>query len=82
MSSHKSKIQNISDWIFIQAPESCPGVALGGTVGGGGGGASYLHEWHMHRHNFWVPSPLGLGEGSKILFSKHGHVAYQIKDEQ
>ena len=30
-----------------------------------------------------VPSPWGLGEGSKIYFSEHGHVAYQIKvDEQ
>ena len=32
---------------------------------------------------FWVPAPWGLGEGSKIKFSEHGHVAYQIKgDEQ
>ena len=32
---------------------------------------------------FWVPTPLGLGEGSKIYVSEHGHVAYQIKgDEQ
>ena len=28
---------------------------------------------------FWVPLPWGLGEGSNILFSEHGHVAYQIK---
>ena len=27
---------------------------------------------------FWVPAPLGLGEGSKISFSEHVHVAYQI----
>ena len=20
---------------------------------------SYLHEWHMHRHHFWGPRPLG-----------------------
>ena len=34
---------------------------------------SYLHELHE-----W-----GLGEGSKIYFSEHGHLAYQIKgDEQ
>ena len=26
---------------------------------------SYLHEWHMHQHNFWVPAPWGLGEGPK-----------------
>ena len=44
---------------------------------------SYSHEWHMHRHNFLGPGPWGLGEGSKIKFSEHGHVAYQIKgDEQ
>ena len=44
---------------------------------------SYLHELHMHRHNFLGLSPWGLWEGSKIKFSEHGHVAYQIKgDEQ
>ena len=44
---------------------------------------SYLHEWHMHRHNFLVPIPWGLGEESKIKFSEHGHMADQIKgDEQ
>ena len=26
---------------------------------------SYLHEWHMHRHHFWVPAPWGLWEGPK-----------------
>ena len=32
---------------------------------------------------FLVPAPWGLGEMSKIEFSEHGHVAYQIKrDEQ
>ena len=31
---------------------------------------------------FWVPTPWGLGEGSKIEFSEHGHVAYQIKGEE
>ena len=32
---------------------------------------------------FLVPTPWGLGEGSKIQFSEHGHVGYQIKgDEQ
>ena len=84
----------MSDGIFIQPPGSCPGVGLGGTVGGWGSifffpkfnqiwCVSYLHEPHMHRHNFWVPSPWGLGKGSKIYFSEHGHVAYQIKgDEQ
>ena len=44
---------------------------------------SYSHEWHMHRHNFWVPPPCGLGQGSKIEFSEHGYVDYQLKgDEQ
>ena len=38
--------------------------------------ASYLHEWHMHRHNFWVPTTWGLGEGTKIQFSEYGHVAF------
>ena len=43
-----------------------PGVGLGGTVGGLKGQiffpkfnqiwlVSYLHEWHMHRHNFLGP---------------------------
>ena len=36
VSSHKRKIYNISDGIFIRPPGSCPGVGLGGTVGGGG----------------------------------------------
>ena len=31
---------------------------------------------------FWVPTPWGLWEGSKIEFSEHGHVAYQIKGEE
>ena len=26
---------------------------------------SYLHEWHMHWHNFWIPAPWGLGERPK-----------------
>ena len=25
------------------------------------------------------PSPIALGDGSKLTFSEHGHVAYQIK---
>ena len=32
----KLKIYNISDGIFIPPPGSCPGVGLGGTVGGWG----------------------------------------------
>ena len=26
---------------------------------------SYLHKWHMQRHNFLVPASWGLGEGPK-----------------
>ena len=36
VSSHKWKIYNISDRIFLPQPGSCPGVGLGGTVGGWG----------------------------------------------
>ena len=37
----------------------------------------------VHRHNFLGPQPLEPWGGVKILFSEHGHVAYQIKgDEQ
>ena len=53
-----------------------PGVGLGGTVGGLGVNfffpkfnkiwcVSYLHEWHMHGHNFLGPCPLGPWEGAK-----------------
>ena len=56
---------------FIWPPGSCPGVGLGRTVGGWGVKKiffpkfnqilclSYSHEWHMHRHNFLGPGPLG-----------------------
>ena len=44
---------------------------------------SYSHDGTCTGTIFWVPAPWGLGEGSKIKFSEHGHVAYQIKgDEQ
>ena len=35
---------NISDWIFNQPPGSCPGVGLGGTVGGVGGQKLFFTE--------------------------------------
>ena len=45
------------------------GVGLGGTVGGWGSNffpkfnqiwrVSYLHQWHMQRHNILGPHPLG-----------------------
>ena len=54
-----------------------PGVGLGGTVGGCGVKnyffpkfnqiwcVSYLHEWHMKRHHFLGPRPLGPWGGAK-----------------
>ena len=55
-----------------------PGAELGGTVGGGEGvnfplspkfnqiwSLNYLHEWHMQRHNFLGPHPLGPWGGAK-----------------
>ena len=50
-----------------------PGVGLGGTPGLGGGQnlfypkfnqiscVSYLHEWHMQQHRFWVPLAMTQG---------------------
>ena len=52
-----------------------------GYHGGGGGGGqlfffakfnqiccvNYLHEWHMHQHNFLGPHPLGPWGGVKNL---------------
>ena len=53
-------------------------VCGGGGVGGGGGGpktffpkfnqiwcVSYLHEWHMQRHNYFGPRLLGPWGGAK-----------------
>ena len=76
VSSHKWNIYNISDGIFIRPPGSSPGVGLGVPWGVGGKKiffpkfnqilcVSYSHEWHMHRHNFLGPPPLGPWEGSK-----------------
>ena len=76
VSSHKCEIYNISDGIFIWPPGSCP---RGGTWGYRGGlvcqiffpkfnqiwCVSYCHEWHMQRHDFLGPSPLGPGGGAK-----------------
>ena len=55
-----------------------PGVGLAGTRGDGGQTffspkfnqfwcVSYLHEWHMHGHNFLGPLPLGPWGGVKNL---------------
>ena len=65
------------DGIFIWPPGSCP---RGGTWGYRGGlwgqnfffpkfnqicCVSYLHEWHMQRHHFLGPRPLGPWGGAK-----------------
>ena len=54
-----------------------PGVGLGGTLGGFGGPktfltkfnqiwcVSYLHEWHIQRHNCFGPRLLGPWGGAK-----------------
>ena len=53
-----------------------PGVGLGGAVGVGGQNffflkfnqiwcVSYLHERHLHRHNYLGPRPLGPLGGAK-----------------
>ena len=31
---------------------------------------SYLHEWHMQRHNFWGPRPLGQGPKGQLSITK------------
>ena len=61
-------------------PGHAPGVGLGGTVGGCGVNffflkfnqiwcVSYLHEWHMQRHNFfWSPPPGALWRGQKVKY--------------
>ena len=68
---------NISDGIFIPLPGSCP---RGRTWGYRGGWVvqknffpkfnqiwcvSNLHQWHMQRHNFFGPHPLGPRGGAK-----------------
>ena len=64
-----------------------------GYRGGGGGGLGVIffpkfnhgvcvtHKWHMHRHNFLGPRPLGPLGGVKNLISEHWHVAYRIKGD-
>ena len=54
-----------------------PGVGLGGTVGGSiffseiqPDFVCELHEWHMHRRQFWSP-PLGEGPKGQILNFKY-----------
>ena len=69
-----------------------PGMGLGGSVGGWGVQklffpkfnqiwcASYLHEWHMQRHNFLVPASWGLGEGPKGQISLNLNYKVNFKD--
>ena len=80
VSSHKWKIYNILDGIFIRAPGSCPGVGLGGTVGGVGVKIFFseiqpdlvceLLTWMAHApaQCFGSPPPGTLGRGQKFNF--------------
>ena len=41
---------------------------------------SYLHQWHMQRHNFFVPTPWGPGEGPKGQISLNLNYRVNFKD--
>ena len=41
---------------------------------------SYLHEWHMQRHNFIRPYPWGPGEGPKGQISLNLNYKVNFKD--
>ena len=68
------------------------GSDLGGTVGGLSGQniffrkfnqiwcVGYLHQWHMQRHNFFVPTPWGPGEGPKGQISLNLNHKVNFKD--
>ena len=91
--THKWKIYNTSDGIFIRPPRSYPWVGLRGTMGVGG---QFFYEIqpdlvcellirmaHAPAKCFGSPPPGALGRGHKNYFSGHGHVEYKIKgDEQ
>ena len=78
VSSHTSKILNISDGIFIWRPGSCPRGRTWGYRGGLGGVKIFFFR-NSTRFGvcvsymkgictgaiFWVPTPWGLGEGPK-----------------
>ena len=67
----------ISDEIFILLPGWCPRGRTWGYRGGLSGPkkifpkfnqiwyVSNLHQWHMQRHNFFGPFPLGRGQKVK-----------------
>ena len=38
---------------------------------------SYLHEWHLHRHHFWVPASWGLRGEPKDQISLN--LNYKVK---
>ena len=66
-----------------------PGVGPGGTMGVGRVNffseinqswcVSYLHEWHMQRHNFWGPPPGALGRDHRSNIIK-SQLLSQFKD--
>ena len=41
---------------------------------------SYLHEWHMQRHAFWVPASWGLEEWPKEQISLNLNNKVNFKD--
>ena len=78
--SHMNDIKHIRRDFHLVSRVMPQGSDLGvprGVWGGGGGSknlfskfnqiwcASYLHEWHMHRHYFLGPRPLGPWGGAK-----------------
>ena len=63
---------NISDGIIIWSPGSCPrGMrVIFSPKFNQNWCASYLHEWHMQWHHFWVPVPWGGAKRSNIIKSE------------
>ena len=69
-----------------------PGVVLGEYRGGLSGPKKFfpkfnqiwrvinLHQWHMQGHNFFVPTPLGPGEGPKGQISLNLNHKVNFKD--
>ena len=71
---------HLAAWVMPQGLGHAPGVGLGGSMGGWRGQkqflkfnqswcVSYLHEWHMQRHNILGSGPPGaLGRGQKVKY--------------
>ena len=91
--SHMKYIKHIKRDFSFGRLGHAPEVGLGGTVGGVERSifyffskfihiwcVSYLHEWYMHRHHFWVPTPWGHGEGSKGQISFNLNYKVNFKD--